>query len=340
MNFRQYPLPPFFSPAKAGKLWRVPYEHRAKQAHAWAKRHHIAPAHQDDLKVNLFLVDMQNTFCLPGGELFVGGRSGLAAVEDIQRLCAFLYRNLGSITHITLTMDTHQAIQVFHAIFLVDEKGHHPPPHTLVSTADIISGRWRFNADIAPAIGLTSLQGQAYLEYYVRQLEQKGKYQLTIWPYHAMLGGVGHALVPLLEEAVFFHSIARSSQAQFEVKGNSPLTEMYSVIQAEVEQDASGRALSQANRKLIEAIRQYDLTIIAGEAKSHCLGNTVNDLLEALTATSPDLIGRIYLLEDATSPVVVPGVLDYTDQADALFRHFEQAGMHIVRTTTSMKNWV
>lgn len=339
MNLIETPIPRFFSPAKAKQIWRVPYELRAKQARAWASRYQIKPAHQDAFKVNLFLVDLQNTFCIPGGELFVGGRSGLGAVEDIQRLCAFIYRNLGQITHISLTMDTHKAIQVFHSIFLIDEKGDHPQPNTLVSTRDISSGRWRFNPDIGPVIGLTTQQGQAYLAYYVQQLEKKGKYQLTIWPYHAMLGGVGHALVSALEEAVFFHSVARSSQPEFELKGSSPLTEMYSVIKAEVERDAAGKVLSEIKQKLVDDIGRYDMTIIAGEAKSHCLGNTVNDLLESLSTTNPDLIRRIYLLEDATSPVVVPGVLDYTDEANALFRHFEQAGMHVVRTTTPMKDW-
>lgn len=340
MNLTEYPLPRFFSPQKAKKIWRVPYEQRATQARDWAIRYKIKPAHQDAFKINLLLVDLQNTFCIPGGELYVGGRSGLGAVEDIQRLCTFIYRNLGHITHISLTMDTHKAIQVFHSIFLIDEAGNHPQPHTLVSTQDISSGHWRFNPDIGPAIGMTTQQGQDYLAYYVQQLEEKGKYQLTIWPYHAMLGGVGHALVPLLEEAVFFHSITRSSQAEFELKGTSPLTEKYSVIKAEVERDATGKVLSETNQKLVDNIGLYDMTIIAGEAKSHCLGNTVNDLLEALSATHPDLIQRIYLLEDATSPVVVPGVLDYTEEANALFKHFAEVGMHIVRTTTPMKGWV
>jgi len=33
-----------------------------------------------------------------------------------------------------------------------------------------------------------------------------------------MLGGIGHALVSAVEEAVF-HAIARNSQTQFEIKG-------------------------------------------------------------------------------------------------------------------------
>ena len=61
-----------------------------------------------------------------------------------------------------------------------------------------------------------------------------GKYKLTIWPYHAMLGGIGHALVPAVEEAIFFHSVARRSQPDFQQKGHSPLTEHYSVLGPEV----------------------------------------------------------------------------------------------------------
>lgn len=60
------------------------------------------------------------------------------------------------------------------------------------------------------------------LEHYAQQLKQSGKYDLTIWPYHGMLGGIGHALVSAFEEAVFFHSIARASQPDYHVKGDRP----------------------------------------------------------------------------------------------------------------------
>lgn len=42
----------------------------------------------------LLLIDVQNTFCIPSFELFVGGQSGTGAVEDNRRLCEFIYRNL------------------------------------------------------------------------------------------------------------------------------------------------------------------------------------------------------------------------------------------------------
>ena len=61
---------------------------------------------------------MQNTFCTPGFELFVAGRSGTGALDDSRRLCEFVYRNLGSLTQIVPTLDTHQALQIFHRALL------------------------------------------------------------------------------------------------------------------------------------------------------------------------------------------------------------------------------
>jgi nicotinamidase-related amidase len=48
----------------------------------------------------------------------------------------------------------------------------------------------------------------------------------------------------------------------------------------------------------------------------------------------------VYLLEDCTSPVVVPGIVDYTEDADRAFEHFAKAGMHIVHSDQSIEDWL
>src|SRR5688572_20268596 len=191
---RELPVPAHFDPERVGEVWRVPYEDRAREASAWAEEHGIGPAAEDSPRVCLLAVDVQNTFCIPGFELFVGGRSGTGAVDDNRRLCEFLYRNLGAITQIVPSLDTHHAMQVFHAVWLVDEQGNHPTPYTLVAAADVDSGRWRANPEVAAALGIDASHLQRHLEHYTRRLAAGGKYDLTVWPYHAMLGGIGHAL--------------------------------------------------------------------------------------------------------------------------------------------------
>ena len=333
MTHSLMPIPEFFTADKVGAVWRIPYEERASQARDWARLHKLEPASVDSTRTWLMLIDVQNTFCIPEFELYVGGRSGRGAVEDNVRLCEFMYRNLGSITHITATMDTHKAMQVFHAIFFIDREDNHPAPYTDIHASELRDDTWRFNPALAGQFGIAPDYGQQMMIHYAEELEKKSKFALTIWPYHAMLGGVGHALVSSVEEAIFFHSIARIAQADIEIKGDKPFTENYSVIGPEVLTGPMGETLGTHNLKFIEQLQQYDRLIIAGQAKSHCVAWTVSDLLDDLAATDLELARKIYLLEDCSSPVVVPGVVDHTDAADAAYERFAKAGMNIVKST-------
>jgi nicotinamidase-related amidase len=306
------PIPPHFDPDRIGEVWRVDYELRASEAAEWAARHAIRPAAEDEFRACLLAIDCQNTFCTPGFELVVPGAPG-----DSLRLSEFVYQNLGRLTEIVSTLDTHRTIQIFHAAFLVGPDGRHPSPYTAVSVRDVERGLWRAAVP----------QHQARLEHYVRALAAGGKYELTVWPYHAMLGGIGHALVSALEEAFFFHAIARDTQPRFELKGDDSLTEHYSALGPEV-----GGA---PNEELVEHLRSFDAVLVAGQAKSHCVAATVTDLL----ALAPELAPRLYLLEDCTSPVVVTGTFDFTDRARTAFNRFADAGARVVRSTGLTETW-
>jgi nicotinamidase-related amidase len=331
-------LPPHFDPARVGQVWRVPYEDRAREAQAWAQEHALEPAAGDAFRLCLLAVDVQNTFCIPDFELFVAGRSGTGAVDDSRRLCEFIYRNLGEITQVVASLDTHHTMQVFHAIWLVDANGDHPSPYTLVSADDVASGRWRVNRAVADALGLPGDYADRQLASYTRRLADGGKYDLTVWPYHAMLGGIGHALVSAVEEALFFHGVARYSEPEFQVKGENALTEHYSILGPEVTEGPDGDRLGGKNDALVRKLLTFDAVVVAGQAKSHCLAWTIDDLLEH-DELRERLAHRTYLLEDCTSPVVVPGVVDYTAEADAAFERYAAAGMHVVRSTDPITSW-
>lgn len=330
----QLPIPSHFDPQKVGEVWRVPYQERAEQARNWAKKHAIKPAFEDKERICLLLIDVQNTFCIPGFELFVGGQSGTGAVDDNKRLCEFIYRNLGSISAIAPTLDTHTAMQIFHPIFWINDEGIHPTPAaTNITPKDIEQGVWKVNPAVAYSLNLTYDTLQKHALHYLQQLSQNGKYPLTVWFYHSMLGGIGHALVSAVEEALFFHCIARDSQTQFEIKGNNPLTENYSVLRPEVLEGVGGNPLAQKNTRLIAQLLNYDKVIVAGQAKSHCVAWTIDDLLTEIQQIDPTLAKKIYVLEDCTTPVVVPGVVDYTEQAESAFEKFAASGMNLVKST-------
>ena len=107
----------------------------------------------------------------------------------------------------------------------------------------------------------------------------------------------------------------------------------------EVEFDLEGEPLGKRNQPLVERLLQYDAVLIAGQAKSHCVAWTIDDLLSDPNVQERGLEEKVYLLEDCTSAVVVPGSVDYTDAADAAFVRFAASGAHLVDSETPMAEW-
>ena len=137
------PIPQHFHPDRVGELCRTPYADLAIAAQTWANTHQLQPAATDTTRIGLLAIDVQNTFCLPDFELFVGGRSGTGAIDDTARLCRFVYQNLDRLTEIIPTLDTHTARQVFHPAFWCDPDGNPPAAMTTIMIEDIDANRWR-----------------------------------------------------------------------------------------------------------------------------------------------------------------------------------------------------
>jgi nicotinamidase-related amidase len=331
---KKFSNPKHYDASKANQVYKIAYQHLAEDAMAYKKTNAISDAATDRFKIAVMPIDVQNTFCIPGFELFVGG-----APEDNKRLAEFIYANLGRISKIFPTMDTHKTMQIFHSLFFLDGAGNPVPAMTMISSQDLIQGKYTINPGVAASLGVSYMALKRHAIHYAQSLEKKGKYQLTVWPYHAMLGGIGHALVSIIEEAIFFHTVARNSESGTEIKGGNPLTENYSVLSPEVLDTFDGTAITQRNAGFIQKLLDYDMLIIGGQAKSHCVAWTIDDLLTDIMSKDPSLAKKVYLLEDCTSPVVIPGVVDFTDHANQAFEKFRNAGMHVVKSSDPIETW-
>src|SRR4051794_18308985 len=147
-----------------------------------------------------------------------------------------------------------------------------------------------------------------------------------------MLGSDGHALVGVLHEARLFHAYARGQQSWVEVKGGNALTENYSVLRPEVLMRHDGQPLAQRNTAFIKTLLQADAVVIAGQAASHCVKSTIDDLLDEIVAFDKALVKKVHILTDCMSAVVTPHI-DFTSQAEAAMQRFAAAGMNLVRST-------
>jgi len=346
-------LPSFFDPLNAGK-WSYSPDLRKLFVGAQGYREQlgIKAASTDKFKVHLLIIDGQKDFCFPEGTLYVGGRSGTGAVDDSRRIAEFIYRNMGVISEITPTMDTHFPFQIFSPSFWLDEAEKPLLPHDMI-TEDLTilrmgspAGKAMPNPAVAGFIcngNYSWLRRQA--QHYCEALAKGGRYQLYIWPEHCMLGSDGHALVGVIQEARMFHSYVRQMQSAAEVKGGNPLTENYSVFSPEVLTRFDGEApLASKNARFIRTLMDADATVIAGQAASHCVKSSIDHFLEEILAQDPTLAKKVYVLRDCTSAVAVPNpaggfFIDFTPQAEDAFKRYAAAGMNVVNSTDPIETW-
>ena len=340
------PIPSFFDGKRAADFtYRPDAAQLASAGAAWRAHHGLKPSAADETRVHMLLIDVQKDFCFPEGTLYVAGRSGTGAVDDSRRIAEMIYRNLGAITDITTTLDTHLAYQIFFPNFWLDRDDAPLTPYRTITSDQIAAGDVRPNPAMAKWLcggNYTWLCKQ--VRYYCAELERAGKYQLYLWPPHCLLGSDGHALAGVVHEARLFHAYTRTAQSNVEVKGGNPLTENYSVLQPEVLSRFDGAALAQRNTQFLATLLAADAVVIAGQAASHCVKSTIDDLLGEIAVADPALAKKVYLVTDCMSAVTVPDgnggfAADFTTQADAALRKFADAGMNLVTSTTPMASW-
>ncbi|MGM8216123.1 hypothetical protein ACLIA0_11165 [Bacillaceae bacterium W0354] len=247
----------------------------------------VLKANQDKEKVLFLGVDIQNDF-MENGSLGVPGSH-----EDIKKVNSFIFNNLDKITNIAVSLDTHHTNQIFHPSWWVDNDGNHPQPLTIISAEDVETGVWK-----AVYYHEDSLN-------YVRNLEKTGQKQLCIWPYHCIEGTPGAALESQFARMIHFHSAVRQSPIKMIVKGKDPLSEMYGIIKPEFSVD------DQTDYPLLNYIKQFDKVIVAGEAESHCVYESVKQIAEHYKG-DVQFTSNIYVLKDGMS--CIPGFEEGSNQ--------------------------
>jgi nicotinamidase-related amidase len=344
----ELPLPDCFEPARAEDFGYDPEPAAvALAAREWARAHQVRPAADDRERTILLLVDLQKDFCFPEGALYVAGRSGRGALDDNRRVASFLYRNLARVTSTLCTFDSHLPLHIFSPSFWIGADGEPLAAHRVVLAAEIRSGAVRPHSELASWVGRGDLEwlGRQVL-HYCEELERRGRYALYLWPPHCLVGSPGHAMVGVVQEARLFHAHARHAEAAVEIKGLNVLTEHYSVLQPEITIAHDGTSLARRAAELPAQLLAADRLVIAGQASSHCVKNTLEDLLRWIQGSDPKLARKVYVLEDCMSPVVVsdPAVhgrflADFTAPAEEALERCRQAGMRVVRSTVPMADW-
>lgn len=239
------------------------------------------PDVKEHWKVLVIGIDVQNCF-MEGEPLGVPG-----SIKDVERMTRFIYNNIDKIDKIICSEDLHNVWQIFFPCWWKNKNGMNPDPYTVITYEEALSGMWK------PVFGdpkksLTYLAG----------LKEKGATPLQIWPYHALAGTFGQALEGQFAKMLHFYDYVKGgSKVQVFTKGSDPFSEMYGIIEPEY----SERPM--INKFILDEIRLYDQVYIFGEAASHCVMRSIEQIAEYYQ-NSYTILHKIVVLKDCMSPVV------------------------------------
>ena len=249
-------------------------------------------------RTQLLIIDPQNDFCdLPEAWWARDAMTGApvapslpvaGAHADMLRLADWLNQHGAALDAITVTLDSHQRMDIAHPGFWRTADGGAVQPFTQILAQQVRSGQYQ------PALESNLAAALAYLD----ALEARGRYTHMVWPVHCEVGRFGHGVHAAVSDALAQWQLARGVAITNVFKGLNPMTEHYSAFMAEVPDPADPSTA--LNTRLLAQLDAADTLIVAGEAGSHCVRASVEHLVQHLPSGRPE---RIVLLTDCMSPV-------------------------------------
>jgi len=264
-------------------------------------------------KIALLIIDGQVDFMdLPGSALPVKG-----ATNDMDRVAAFIKKHGAEISSISCTLDSHRTIDISHPSWWVDKDGVNVLPFTPISYQDLLDGKY------------TPLFAPTWSIDYVKRLEEQGEFSHFIWTYHCLIGSKGASLYEPLHAAINEWEATRKIPVKFVTKGDNPYTEHFGAFRANIEMPEDPK--TQFNQDLVKTLMEYDDVYLVGEARSHCVANSLRQAVNEV----PALASKIIILEDCMSdvPDLPPA---FYQQVNDIYTDCISKGVRVSKSTNNL----
>lgn len=254
---------------------------------------------------HLLIIDPQNDFCdlpdslLPnaGGEILKPALAVDGAHADMERLAAFIGKAAPALSNVTVTLDSHPFVAIERPTFWRDAAGQEVAPFTQITAASVAAGAYvPVNGDrIEPISGKPLTERVIEL---LTRLEDAGRYTLMVWPVHCVTASWGANVHASVDRALRSWERTAAAPVRKVHKGEYPLVEQYGVFEAEtpIFEVPSTRFNGDLAASLTDGV---DLLLVAGEASSHCVAASIEQLLRYRKGDGKGIV----LITDCMSPV-------------------------------------
>ncbi|MBK6616422.1 cysteine hydrolase [Ottowia sp.] len=277
---------------------------------------------------HLFVIDGQNDFhdlpetYLPRNLFWKPGEDELIrpalAVDgshlDMLRLLESAERGMSALDALTVSLDAHNYYGIERSSFWVQGDGTEVSAFTQITLRSVVLGAY---------LPRDRRLVQAVLAY-LTALEKAGR-TLMVWTTHCPIGGWGMGLHPNFARFVQAWEGEHLQIARKVLKGSNPMTEHHSALAAHVPdpEDLS----TQMNWGLVRRIGAARITYFAGQAGSHCVPDTLDDVVAGVRSEfGGDFdMARLAVVTDAMS-----AVKGFDAEMKAFFVRMKAAGVRLI----------
>lgn len=241
-------------------------------------------------KYALLLVDCQNDFVDPLGEIFIKGSDQL-----VIRLAKWLEYYSNNIMTVYCTADSHSTKHIsFYNYWCKGPNGTvTPQPGNLISLSDVNNG----------VISTSNPKNLNWAKEYLSKIVGQS---MTLWPTHCINGSWGSSLPKYLTDVFIkknmdFRLIRKGEYAESEMYGAFDL--MYPVLLPGLDVPES--------KSILRNIVKYDKIIVGGVGVDMTISNSLETMIKY---HQKDIKNKLILLKDGLMPInnnVTTPVIDY-----------------------------
>lgn len=268
-------LPAFYDKNNAGKIYPIDYRKiRSDLSHVSVRR--------KAEKTAIVLVACQNQF--------------MESSSLVYRIPEFIYRNMEKIDDIFAPLIVYPYITIFSSTFWVDRQGRLIKPGAVITPTGMSRGDFRINPSVKdnfPSTDKESLE-KAVLEY-IKTLNSKRE-DFVVSNFPLAFSSVNSALVSVVEEAIFSHSVIYHRQPYIGHAPYGPFSEYESVFMPVIPPVFAGLGIiSSQNKTLANCIAKYETIVFVGMVSEIVIAS----LVDFMDLTS--YRGKIYSNHDELS---------------------------------------
>jgi nicotinamidase-related amidase len=223
-------------------------------------------------KACLFIINQQIGLCNPDSTSYLDGADGAS-----RSLTEFIYENIGNIKQIVVVNHCAPILNLNNRLFWQTKTGKDLIIGEVVNLENYHKGKILISDKVyknIPESGHEALT--KFVEQSLRNIEEKGD-ELTVKCFSGIQGSLESALMPDVEEAIFFHSCVTGNLPCYETVGTHPFLN-YESIFTPVMHGEVNKIFAVRKHATLDKLENHDRILFAGHPKEIVI-SSVEDMV-------------------------------------------------------------